>query len=143
MATSRYSFGDLTNQPNQVDLVDVLALMLAPITASMIFEVWTLEINLFGGYDLVDPIWTIGGADISAALLITVFAVGWIMLTNVVNSDTDHTQEEIGIFSAALLAPILFVFVPAFESLVLWHDLVQLMFTLYVAAAAVLISYTG
>lgn len=128
---------------NEIDLIDVLALILVPITGSLLFSVFSLEINLFGGYDLTSPIWVLGGADISAAFLITVFGVGWIFATNVFNGSTGHSQEELGVLVTALLLPLAVVFVPAFENLVMWHDLTQLMALLYLSGATVIISYTA
>ena len=142
MATS-YTFGNLKSGPNQIDLIDVLALMIVPLGASMIFGIFSFSIDVFGGYDMMDPIWTLGGADLSAALFITLFGTVWIVLTNIMNSDTSHSQEAIAVFVVALVAPILTVFMPAFESLVFWHDLVQLVFFLYTTAAVTFLSYVA
>ncbi len=128
---------------NEVDLIDIAALMLLPITGAMIFGVWSMQINVFGGYDFTQPIWTIASADISAALLLTTFASGWIITTNVLNADTEHETEEFAAIIVAILAPIAYVFIPAFEALVNWHDLMRLAFTLYLAGAATYVSYTG
>ncbi len=142
MATS-YTFGNLKSGPNQIDLIDVLALMIVPLGASMIFGIFSFSIDVFGGYDMMDPIWTLGGADLSAALFITLFGTVWIVLTNIMNSDTSHSQEAIAVFVVALVAPILTVFMPAFESLVFWHDLVQLVFFLYTTTAVTFLSYVA
>ena len=142
MATS-YTFGNLKSGPNQIDLIDVLALMIVPLGASMIFGIFSFSIDVFGGYDMMDPIWTLGGADLSAALFITLFGTIWIVLTNIMNSNTSHSQEAIAVFVVALVAPILTVFMPAFESLVFWHDLVQLVFFLYTTAAVTFLSYVA
>jgi len=50
---------------------------------------------------------------------------------------------QIGLIVFAFLTPIMFVFVPAFESLVMWHDASQLFFTLAVSVAATWISYVA
>jgi len=142
MATS-YSFGKVNSGPNQIDLIDVLALMLVPITSSMIYGVFSFSIDVFGGYELTEPIWTVGGADLSAALFLTLFGIAWIVLTNIINGDTKHSKEAMAVFVIALVAPILTVFMPAFESLVFWHDLVQLTFLLYTTAAVTFLSYTA
>ncbi|MDS0475276.1 hypothetical protein [Natrinema sp. 1APR25-10V2] len=128
------------NGTNEVDLVDVAALMLLPITASMIFGIFTMQINVFGGYDFTAPIWTVGGASISAALLITLFADFWILGTNVLNDQTKHEQNELIAIGLALAAPLLYVFVPAFASLV-QADILRLALLMYVSGAAVYVSY--
>ena len=138
-----YTFGNLKSGPNQIDLIDVLALMIVPLGASMIFGIFSFSIDVFGGYDMMDPIWTVGGADLSAALFITLFGSVWIVLTNIMNGDTSHSQEAIAVFVVALVAPILTVFMPAFESLVFWNDLVQLVFFIYTTAAVTFLSYVA
>jgi len=142
MATS-YTFGNLNSGKNEVDLIDVVALMIVPLGASMIFGIFSFSIDVFGGYDMMDPIWTVGGADLSAALFVTTFGTIWIVLTNIINTDTSHSKEAIAIFVVALMAPILTVFMPAFESLVFWHDLVQLVFFIYTTAAVTFLSYVA
>lgn len=123
--------------------MDVIALIFLPISASMIFGIFSLEINVFGSYDFTEPIWTVGGADISVALLVTVFAVAWVLITNVMNEETEHEGYELAVIAVAILLPVAYVFVPAVESLVMWHDLMQLMALVYVAAATVWISFVG
>ncbi len=140
MATS-YSIGNLNSGKNEIDLIDVIALMIVPLGASMIFGIFSFSIDVFGGYDLMDPIWTVAEVDISAALLLTTFATAWIFLTNIMNANTSHSQELLVVFVAALLAPILTVFVPPFEALVFWDDLVQVVFFLYTTASVTALSY--
>ena len=140
MATS-YSIGNLNSGKNEVDLIDVLALMIVPLGASMIFGIFSFSIDVFGGYDLMDPIWTVAEVDISAALLLTTFATLWVFLTNIMNANTSHSQELLAVFVIALLAPILTVFVPPFEALVFWNDMVQIVFFLYTTAAVTALSY--
>lgn len=143
MAT-RTTFGSMSSSgENQIDLIDVVALVLTPIAASMIFGVFTMGVNVFGGYDFTSALWTVGGANISVALLIASGGGLWILVTNVMNEKTQHEGYELAGILVAILSPIAFVFVPAFESLVMWHGLTQVMFTLYVGAAAVWVSYTG
>ncbi|WP_255168493.1 hypothetical protein [Natrononativus amylolyticus] len=117
--------------------------MILPITGSLMFEVFSLEINVFGGYNLTDAIWTVGGAAISLALIITVGALAWIVVTNLLNDETSHEPYEFAMIIVALGSPIGVVFIPAFESLVMWHDLTQLAFLLYLSFASVWVSFTG
>ena len=143
MATSRSIAFRSGNGNNEIDLIDIGALLVLPITASMIFQVFTWQINVFGQYDLTEPIWTLGGADISVALLVTVAATVWVLATNVANTETTHGQYELAVIVVAIALPLLTVFVPAVESLVMWHDLTQLAALLYVSGATVAISYLG
>ena len=140
MATS---FGGLTEwKGKEVDLIDLAAVIGIPWFAATIFGVLSFEISLFGGYNFSNPIWTVAGADISVALLAVIFLTGWILVTNEING-SNYRPEELAAIGFALLAPLMFVFVPAFESLVVWSDLTRLGFTLAVSVATTWISYVA
>ena len=140
MATS---YGGLTEwSGKEVDLIDLAAVIGIPWFAATIFGVLSFEISLFGGYDFSNPIWTVAGADISVALLAVSFLTVWILATNELNG-SNYRPEELAAIAFALLAPLLFVFVPAFESLVVWSDLTRLGFTLAVSVATTWISYVA
>ncbi|MFC3960358.1 hypothetical protein [Halovivax cerinus] len=142
MAVRNIAFGS-TNGNNEVDLVDLGALVLIPFMVSFLFQVTSFQINVFGGYDLTAPIWTVAGIDISASLLVVIAGVAWIFATNLANTRTDMEDLELAAVATALLLPILYVFVPAVESLIMWHDTTQLAATLYVSAASVYASYVS
>lgn len=140
MATS---YGGLTEwNGKEVDLIDLAAVIGIPWFAATIFGVLSFEISLFGGYNFSNPIWTVAGADISVALLAVSFLTVWILATNELNG-SNYRPEELAAIGFALLAPLLFVFVPAFESLVVWSDLTRLGFTLAVSVATTWISYVA
>ncbi|MDR5673110.1 hypothetical protein RH858_08100 [Halalkaliarchaeum sp. AArc-GB] len=139
---SSYTRGLSTITGAQNMLIDMLALILVPWFGSFIFGVFSFELNIFGGYDFTAPIWTVGGAEISASLLIVLFGIVWILATNEIDGSS-YEPEEFVVIAFALLAPVMYVFVPAFESLVMWHDVSQLGFTLLLAAATVHLSYTA
>lgn len=140
MATS---FGGLTEwKGKEVDLIDLAAVIGIPWFAATIFGVLSFEISLFGGYNFSNPIWTVAGADISVALLAVIFLTVWILATNELNG-SNYRPEELAAIGFALLAPLMFVFVPAFESLVVWSDLTRLGFTLAVSVATTWISYVA
>ena len=140
MATS---YGGLTEwKGKEVDLIDLAAVIGIPWFAATIFGVLSFEISLFGGYNFSNPIWTVAGADISVALLAVSFLTVWILATNELNG-SNYRPEELAAIAFALLAPLLFVFVPAFESLVVWSDLTRLGFTLAVSVATTWISYVA
>lgn len=132
-----------TAMNDEVDLIDLGALALLPIFASLIFGVFSWQIEVFGGYDFTAPLWTVGGADISVALLATLFGVGWIVFTNFINGATEFEDAEKVAIGTALLLPILYVFVPVVADLVTWHDMMRLAAVLYVSAASVYVSYAG
>ena len=140
MATSYSSMANLSGKQNM--LLDVLALVLVPFFGSFVFGVFSFEVNVFGGYNFASPIWTVAGAEISAALLIVLFGLVWILATNAIDGN-DYEPEEFAVIAFAFLAPVLYIFMPAFESLVNFHDLSRVFFTLLLSAATVWISYTS
>lgn len=141
MATS-YTSGLTNLSGKQNMLLDTLALAIVPFFGSFIFGVFTFEVNIFGGYDFASPIWTVAGAEISAALLVVLMGVAWILATNAIDGN-DYQPEEFAIIAFAFLAPLMYVFIPAFESLVNFHDLSRVFFTLLLSVATVWISYTA
>ena len=51
--------------------------MILPIRTLMIFPIYTLQVNIFNGYDFVNPIWTIANIDISVTLIVIVLLNVW------------------------------------------------------------------
>ncbi|WP_276252977.1 hypothetical protein [Halomontanus rarus] len=144
MATAFSLGGSNSNgRKKQVDLIDIAALIILPFMGGFIFEVFSFQINVFGGYDFTAPIWTVGGSDISLALILTVLSFAWIVVTNLLNDETEHHPYEFAIIFVAIGSPVAVVFIPAFASLVFWHDLTQLMFLIYLIGASVYTSYVG
>ena len=126
---------------NEIDLIDVAALIFIPWIAGVIFGVWSFDIEIFGGYNLMDPIWTLGGADISAGLILVVFGLAWIVATNELYERSDMDPVYLGLVLIAFASPVMFVFVPAFESFVTWSEVMQLGMTVLVSFAAVVVSF--
>jgi len=142
MATRNIVFGSGSGN-QEIDVIDILALVILPIAASMIFGVFTLSIDVFGGYDFSQALWTIGGADISPALLLFLGSFAWIVVTNIMNERTDMGEYEMGAIVAGLALPLMYVFIPAVGDLVEAHDLFRLAGVIYVGASAVYVSYVG
>lgn len=132
-----------TAMDSEVDLIDIGAIVLLSTMAPLLFGVWSWQIEVFGGYDFSAALFVIGGINISLTLLVIIFSVGWIVLTNLINDDTDMGQYETGVVVAAIALPVLYVFVPAVEGLVTWHDMMRLAASLWVALGATYLSYVG
>lgn len=126
---------------NQVDLIDIVALIGLPVFAGFVLGVWSLEITVFGGFDFAQTLWAVGGAEISPALILTVLCVGWIVATNEIDG-SDYDQYEKGGIGFALGVVPVYAFVPLVQTLVDSSDIVRLVVWLAVAAVATYISYT-
>jgi len=142
MAVSDVLMGSGPNN-NEVDVIDIIALVLLSVFSPLLFGVYSWQIEVFGGYDFTAPIWTLSGVDISLTLLVITASVGWVLLTNFANGDTDMEGLEAGVVIAAIGLPILYVFIPAVESLVTWHDMMRLAAVLWVTIGTVYVSYVG
>lgn len=126
---------------NQVDLIDVGALVIFPVMASFVLGVFSFELSVFGGYNFATPLWAGGGAEISVALLLTVGSIAWIVATNEMDG-SDYEQYEWGAIVAAFTFVPLYSFVPAFQTLLDSSDVIKFLAWLAIAAVAVYISYT-
>ena len=122
-------------------MVDLAPVVLYPIAAAAIFGVFSLSVEVFGVHSLTDALWTIGGIDISLALIIAVLSVVAIVVTNQVDG-SDYEPWEFAVIALAFLAPILYVALPSFAELVNAHDLIQVAFTLLAAGATAFVAYT-
>ena len=140
MATTNAAGYELTGKQNM--LLDLAAVVLIPWMASVMFGVFDLSLNLFGGYTFDEPVFSIGEFGISVALLVVVFGLVWILLTNELDG-SDYEPTEFAVIAFAMLLPLLYVFVPAVESMVMWNDYSQFFFTLAVAVATAYISFTA
>jgi hypothetical protein len=142
MAAKDIVFGS-TGQYKEIDIVDIAALVLLPLAASLQFGVFSWTINVFGGYDFTQTLWTIAGANITPVMLVTVLSFGWIVATNLANQKTEMDQYEFGAVLLSLALPILYVLVPAVADLINATDIGKLAAVLYVSAGAVYVSYSG
>jgi hypothetical protein len=142
MATRNIVFGSGSGN-KEIDVIDIGAIVALPIAASMMFGVFSLTVDVFGGFDFTSAIWTLGGTDVTMALLLATGSVAWIAVTNFLNEDTDMGQYEAGAVVTALALPVLYQFIPAVADLVEYGDITRFGAFLYVSVAAVYISYTG
>ena len=126
---------------NEVDLIDVAALVALPIFSGMVLGIWTLSINVFGSYDFSAPIWESGGTAISAALLISVAAIAWILFTNELDGSNYENYEYGGMLFALGITPA-YEFIPALGNLVSSNDAIALVVWVAVAVVSTWLAYT-
>lgn len=136
-------FGSGNNTTNELDLIDIIAVIVLPAMAGFVFQVFTMTVNVFGGFDFSASLWTVSGIDISAAFLISLFAAVWIIATNLANVKTDVGKYQYAIIVIAILLPVAYVIIPSVESLIMSSDWLQLVAWLYVSIAGVATSYLG
>ena len=137
--STRSGYLDLSGEDNL--MLDMAALIAVPWFASFIFGVFSFSLNIFGGYDFSQPIWTVAGIELSAALLIVMAGLVWIVATNELDG-SDYESWEFAIIGFALLSPLMYVTLTEFQALVEYHDITRLMATLLLTGATTYISYT-
>jgi len=138
MATRHSGMIDLSGKQNM--LLDLLALAYLPWFAGIHFGFFSSTINAFGGYDLSSSLWTIGGIEISVAVLAVVFGFAWIIGTNQIDG-ADYSTEYLAVLGFGLAAPVLYMLVPAFADLVTMNGFSKLFFTAYTTIAATALGY--
>ena len=125
---------------NEVDLIDVGALVLLPVAAGMVLGVWEFSIQVFGGFDFSQPIWSSGQSSVSIALLLTVGSIAWIVTTNEIDG-SDYEDYEFGMIVGGFALTPMYSLIPLIKDLVDSSDLFALVAWLAVAIVSVYISY--
>ena len=125
---------------NQIDTIDLVALIALPLAAGIELGVWSLSLDLFSGYDFSDALVTLGGADISISFLAVLASIGGLAAQGQLSQD-DYQDEEWYVIAASLLIIPLYVFVPAVESLVEMSDIIPFVVWVALSGASVYISY--
>ena len=126
---------------NEVDTIDLIGIVAFPIAAGLVFGVWSFSLNLFGGFDLSQVMYSAAGVDITAATLVALGSLVWIVGTNQIDG-SDYEDFEYGIIAVAFLSVPMYEFVPAFASLVDYHDAFKLGMFLLASVASAYIAYT-
>ena len=125
---------------NQIDEIDLVALLVFPIAAGIELGVWTLQLDVMGSYDFSAPLVSLGGADISIAFLATIASLVALIASGMLTKDNFTREEGWGIGAVVAVVPV-YVFVPAFANLIEYSDIIPLVVWLAISAGAVFISY--
>lgn len=129
------------SKAEQVDTVDLAAVIIAPLLAAMVFGVFSLSVSVFGiGSFLTDPLWTSGSTTVTFAAVGAVAGIGWVLATNEMGDGSYETSELAAIGVSLALVPA-YVFIPAINTFVASNDVVALVATLAFTASLTVISY--
>jgi hypothetical protein len=126
---------------NEIDMIDVAALVGLPIFAGMELGVWSFSLNVFGGFDFSQSLVSAGGSSISFALVLTILSIGWIVGTNEIDGSDYEDLEYYGIVGSLAITPA-YALIPFFQNIVDSSDVIALLVWMFVAIVAVWISYT-
>lgn len=127
--------------PDNIDTIDLAALVAFPVVAGIIFGIFSLSIDVFGGFSLADTALTIGNTSITWGMIVAILSIGWIVGTNEING-SDYDQWEYGVILFAFLSVPAHEFIPQVQNYVAANDALALGLWLAVSIAAVYVSYT-
>jgi len=127
---------------NQIDTVDLGALIVLPIAAGMVLGVWSLSLDVFGGFDFSQALVTFGGAEITLPFIAVIASIAALVAQGQL-SQGNYQDEEWYVIAGSMAVVPLYVFVPAVNELVGMADAIPLVLWLAISGAAVYISYKG
>ncbi|WP_226480385.1 hypothetical protein [Natrinema amylolyticum] len=125
---------------DRFDGIDMLSLVILPITAGMVLGIWTWSIKVFGGYDFSQAFWSYGSTEISVALVLTILSFAWIVWSNEFDG-TNYSQAETYTMGFVFASPVLYALIPFFATL-FQPDMYRLILYLAICVGAVWTSYT-
>lgn len=76
-----------------IDEIDLVALVGIPLFGGVLFGVWSLALDVLGGYSFSSALATVGGAEISVAFIATLLGIAALVINGTVSKD-DYQQEE-------------------------------------------------
>jgi len=125
---------------NQIDEIDLIALIALPLAAGVELGVWTLSLDVFGSFDFGEALISLGSVDISIAFLATIASIGALVAQGQL-SQGDYQQEEWYVIAGSMAVVPLYVFVPLVQDLVMMSDIIPLVVWLALSVSSVYISY--
>lgn len=125
----------------EIDEIDLVSLIALPLFAGVELGVWELSLNTFS-FGFGDALLTLGGTDITIAMVGALGAVGALVMQGQLDSG-DFEDEEWYVIAGSLLALPLYRFVPAVKSIIDSTPLIAFTLWLAISGAAVYISYKG
>jgi hypothetical protein len=78
---------------NQIDEIDIVSLFVLPLAAGIEFGVWTLSLDVFGGFDFGQTLTSFSGVDITLSFVIAMLAMIALVATGSL-SKGDYQKEE-------------------------------------------------
>jgi hypothetical protein len=126
----------------KIDTPDLAALTALPIFAGIELGVWSLELDVFGGFSFGQELLSLGGASITLSFVLVLLSIGALVAQGQLSPDNFSQEEWYVIGGSAAIVPLT-VFVPAVESLMNMADVVPLIAWVAISGAAVYISYQG
>ena len=125
---------------NQIDEIDLVALIVLPLAAGIELGVWTLSLDVFGSFDFGQALVSLGSVDISIAFVATMASIGALVAQGQL-SQGDYQREEGYVIVGSMAVVPLYVFVPLVQDLVAMSDIIPLVVWVALSVSSVYISY--
>jgi hypothetical protein len=125
---------------NQIDAIDIVALIVLPLAAGIKLGVWTLSLDVFGTFDFGQALVSFGEVDISIAFIATLASIGTLVAQGQL-SQGDYKQEEWYLIAGSMAIVPIYVFVPLVQDLFAMSDIIPLVVWLALSVSSVYISY--
>ena len=115
-------------------------MIVLPLAAGIELGVWTLSLDVFGGFDFGQALLSLGSVDISIAFIATMASIAALVAQGQLSQD-DYQDEEWYVIAGSMAIVPLYVFVPIVQTLVEMSDIIPLVVWLALSVASVYISY--
>lgn len=125
---------------NNIDEIDLGALILVPFMGAIALGTITLGVDVFGGFNFTDLIWSGSGVEISWAALISVVGIAWIVATNELDG-SDYEQWEYGVIVVMFALVPAYILVPPIADFINGSDIASFLSSLGLSAATIYISW--
>ena len=125
---------------NQIDAIDIVALIVLPLAAGIELGVWTLSLDVFGSFDFGQALVSFGEVDISIAFVAALASIGTLVAQGQL-SQGDYTQEEWYLIAGSMAIVPIYVFVPLVQDLFAMSDIIPLVVWIALSVSSIYISY--
>ncbi len=124
---------------NQIDTIDLIALIAFPLAAGIELGVWTLGIDLFE-FDFAEALFSVGETGISTAMILAVLSIAGLATTGTLSEGNFQNEEWYAVVGSIIVLPA-YALIPAVQSLVDYSPVIPAVIWLALSGMAVFISY--
>ena len=124
---------------NQIDLVDVVALILVPFMGAIALGTIGMQVNVFGNFAFSDVLWSASSVELTAAALLSIAGTVWIVATNEIDGSSYETYELVILAVTLGIVPA-YVLIPAVRTFA-GIDAISFILVMVQSGGAVLVSY--
>lgn len=125
---------------NEIDPIDLAALILVPFMGAIALGTVTLQVNLLTNFSFNDVVWSGSGVSISYASLLTLAGIAWIVFTNELDG-SNYEKYQFGVIIVAFAIVPAYMFIPFVKDFVDSSDIISFVLVIVQSASAIFVSY--